>query len=229
MPHTGGLSPRTRWWTTPKHLSLQRGLLVLLITALLPITVLSILQGMVRLEGRRTVIIKQLSGNAEALADSNETLLGGTKTMLQVAALNPAVQRGGEACAAVLRDIKALSSAYANVTRFAVDGSLLCAAVPPAAAYSVADTIAWRELRQSRTPLVSQAMIGPFTGKRVVMVTLPLRSAVDTFEGSIGVAIDLGWLERRLHARVTDASTGVAILSDSGQVMASSRALPRLS
>lgn len=227
MTHSGVATPRSRSWLTPKHLSLRRGLILLLIAALLPITVLSILQGMVRLESRRAIIIKQLSASAEALADSNETLLGGTKTMLRVAALNPAVREGGAGCGQVLRDILALSPAYANLTRYGADGGLLCSALPPPGGFSLAGTPAWQQISRSRLPLVSEAILGPFTKKRVAMVVLPLRSSADRFEGSLGVAVDLAWLDKRLRGRIADDDTGVAVISDSGQVMVASRPLPK--
>ncbi len=223
-PGTG--APGNRWWGSAKRLSLRRGLVVLLITALLPITILSILQGLVRLESRRATAIRQLSENARALADSNELILTSTRSMLQVAAMNPALQTRSPACGAALRAVQALSAGYANLSRYDADGELMCAAVPPAGRYRVPDRAAWEVTRRSETMLVSEAVIGPFTGKRIMTVVLPLRDTNGEFKGSIGAGIDLAWLERRLRAATPDTETGVAIVSDTGQRLIASRRLP---
>lgn len=223
--------PRWRLWTLlwgsdVKYLSLRRGLVVLLVGALMPITVLSIVQGLVRLEARRAAAIQQLSENATALASSNQAILGSTEMLLQVTALNPLVRGGGAPCASVFAAIRATTSAYANLSAYDADGRLTCAAIAPPGPYVVTDP-QWRQkLGASPRALVSDAVWGTFSGRRVVTMTLPLRRPDGSFDGALAAAIDLAWLNDRLRAQIGASDTGVAIISDSGQVLMASRALP---
>ncbi|WP_426166479.1 sensor histidine kinase [Sandarakinorhabdus sp. DWP1-3-1] len=224
-PGAGTLS-RYRWLNL-KRLSLRRGLLLLLIAALLPITILSIAQGLVRVESRRASVIRHLSESAHSLADSNEMILNGAATTLNIAAMNPDIRDVRPQCAATLRSVQRLSPAYTNLARYNADGELVCSAVMPTKSVNIATLPEWQLARNSRKIMVSEARVGPITGKRIISLVLPLRSAQDEFEGTLGIAIDLAWLERRLAiAAATERDTGVAIFSDNGQRLISSRDLP---
>lgn len=209
-----------------KRLSLRRGLVFLIIASLLPITILSIVQGLVRVENRRAAAIRQLSESAGAMADSNQTILASTEMLLRTVAANPLVRAGGAACAGALDDIRRGSPAYANLTAYDRDGWLACSAIAPRDAYLVPDRTWWNIVRRSPRPLVSDAVWGPHTGRRVMMMMLPVRDARGEFIGGISAAIDLDWLAKRLRSRITDPATGVAVVSDSGQVVMASRPLP---
>ncbi len=220
--------PARRWWHGgAKYLSLRRGLVLLIIAALLPITVLSILQGLVRLENRRAVVIRQLSNNVDVMAGNNQMLLTSTRALLQVSATNPVLRDGSAGCGDILKDVKAISPAYANLTRYDADGNLLCAAVRPPGHYQITHRKNWEAIKQSDGVFVSEAMTGALTGKRIMTMALPMRGADGSFQGSINAAIDLRWLERRLQESLSDKATGVAIISDSGHIITSSGPLPR--
>ncbi len=217
----------SEWWrSSAKHLSLRRGLVLLIIAALLPITVLSILQGMVRLENRRAAVIRQLSDSAEALADSNQSLLANTETLIRVVAMNPVVAAGGPECSAVLAQVRTKTPALANIILHDRDGRLMCAAIGPKGAYALPETQYWNTIKTSQTALVSDAVWGPFSKRRVIRMVAPLHDAAGVFDGAIVASIDLAWLDARLRARIGTDDTGVAIISDSGQVVMSSRPLP---
>ncbi|PZN93121.1 MAG: hypothetical protein DCF31_13730 [Alphaproteobacteria bacterium] len=227
MTGPGAGTPSRYGWLNVKRLSLRRGLLLLLIAALLPITILSIGQGLVRVENRRASVIGHLSESAHSLADSNEMILNGAATTLRIAAMNPEIRQGRPECAATLRSIQTLSPAYTNLARYNADGQLLCSAIASPRSINIAALPEWQQARESRKILVSEARVGPITGKRIMSLVLPLRNDKDVFEGTLGIAIDLAWLERRLAmAAATERDTGVAIFSDNGQRLISSRALP---
>ncbi len=208
-----------------RHLSLRRSLVLLIIVALLPIMVLAVLQGLVRLETRRSAEIDQLSANASALADANRTILSGTATLLQSLAANPAVTGGGRGCAETLARLRNASPAYANIVAYDADGWVRCAAIGPGLPYIVQDRAWWSRVRNADHVLVSDAVWGAFTGKRVILMALPLRDAKGRFDGAVTASLDLGWLDMRLRARARP-DTGVAVMSDSGQTVMANRALP---
>lgn len=208
-----------------RHLSLRRNLVFLIIVALLPIMVLAILQGLVRLETRRSAEIDQLSANASALADTNRTILSGTATLLHALAANPAVTAGGRGCADTVVRLNNASPAYANIVAYDADGWVRCAAIGPGLPYMVQDRPWWDRVRNADHVLVSDAVWGAFTRKRVILMALPLRDANGRFDGAVTASLDLGWLDMRLRARARP-DTGVAVLSDSGQTVMANRALP---
>lgn len=215
------------WWHgTTKRLPLRRGLVLLIVAALLPITILSILQGMVRLENRRAAVIYQLSESAEALADSNQAILDATETLIRVTAMNPVVAAGGPACSAVLADIRDITPALANIILYDSDGRLKCAAQPPVNRYVIPDRNWWALVKSRQSALISDALWGTFSKRRVVMMVAPLHDKSGAFTGAVAASIDLAWLKARLRTRIDTDDTGVAIVSDSGQVLMSSRPLP---
>ena len=224
--------PRPRGWLdtlhgSSKNFGLRRGLLLLIIAALLPITVLSILQGMIRLETRRATVVKQLSENAEAVADSNQTILASTEILLKTTAMNPLVRAGGPGCAAVLNDIRAETPAYSNLLLFDRSGALRCAASALPGIYGVNDRAWWATVKTSNRILVSDAVWGKLSQRRVMTMVWPLHDAGGAFDGVMAARIDLEWLAERLRIRVAGGRTGVAIVSASGQVVMASRGLPR--
>jgi two-component sensor histidine kinase len=219
-------SPTLAWPGGIKHFSLRRGLLLLLVLALLPITVLSILQGIVRVETRRSAGISQLSANATALAGGNQAILTGTGTLLRATAMNPLVREGGTACARVLVATAAASEGYANLALYDSDGRLMCAATPPVGDYVIPDRAWWNAIIASRNPLVSDAKWGPLSKKRVITVALPLKRETGAFGGALIGSLDVTWLDTQLRRRVS-GETGVAVLSESGQVLMTSHKLPR--
>ncbi|KPF64164.1 hypothetical protein IP88_13950 [alpha proteobacterium AAP81b] len=209
-----------------RHLSLRRALVALILVALLPIMVLSILQGLVRIENRRVAEISQISSSANTLADTNKMILGTTETLLRSLAANPAVRAGGAGCAGTLADLRAATPLYANLAAYDRDGWLRCAAVGPGLPYVVSDKGWWNRVARARGVLVSDAVHGPLTGDRVVLVALPARDVAGTFDGAVVASIDLAWLDRKLRAMVTRPDTAVAVISDSGQVLMASRPIP---
>ncbi len=208
-----------------RHLSLRRNLVLLIVLSLLPIMVLAVVQGMVRLETRRAATIEHLSTNAGALADVNRTILSGTRILLQSLGANAAIAQGGRQCADTLAALKAASPAYANLIVYGADGRVRCAAVGPGLPYLVQDRAWWDRLRAAEGALVSDAVWGALTHKRVMLVSLPMRDAAGRFDGAVTASIDLGWLDTRLRSRVR-GETAVAVLSDSGQTVMANRALP---
>ncbi|GGE12919.1 histidine kinase [Polymorphobacter glacialis] len=201
-------------------------MLLLLVAALLPITALSIVQGLVRLDHRRAAMVGQLSRSALSLADSNQALLSGTEATLRIVALNPLVTLGGPACIDVLRQASATSDALANLSRYDAQGRMVCAASGPATAYAIADRDWWARVARHRTALVSDATWGMWSLRRVMTMTVPLFAADGRFDGSMAASVDLAWLGEQLRIRVGDSRTGVAIVSDSGQVLMASKTLP---
>lgn len=209
-----------------RHLSLRRGMVLLIVVALLPILVLAVAQGLVRLEARRTAEIEALSANAGALADSNRTILDGTRTLLAALAVNPAVATGGRDCAEVMGRLKDASPAYANLLAYDADGWLRCAAIGPGVPWLVPDPAWLARVRVAKGVLVSDAIWGPFSHKREMLMVMPVRDAGGAFQGAVVAALDLGWLDARLRARLTRADTAVAVVSDSGQLVMANRPIP---
>ncbi len=203
-------------------------MLLLVIAALLPITILSVLQGMVRLETRRAAVIQRLSESAAQLADSNAAVLAGTESLLRVVAMNPDTARPGPACQAALIGARNAMPSLANIVLVGSDGMLRCAATGPANPHRIANAAWWAAIRSSPTPLIGDATISRFTGRRVTRMAIPLHGPDGAFSGVIIGAIDLRWLGDRLLARAAGDNTGVAIISDSGQVLMQTHALPAL-
>ena len=210
-----------------KHSSLRRRLVTLIVISLLPITVLSMLQATVRFEDRQASIVRHLSENAELLADGNQAIFANTELLLKSLALNPQVRGGGPECVSALVAIRAETPAYANLALYDVDGRLRCSAVNPHADYIVPDREWWASIGRSHRALISDAMYGHVSRRSVVAMNLPLHDERGRFSGAVAASIDLEWLSSRLRTRVAGLQTGVAVISDSGQVVLANRALPR--
>lgn len=203
-------------------------MVLLLITALLPIMLISVVQGVMRLAHERARAARELSDNALAMADSNQNILGNARNVLGVAALDPRIVTGDpKSCMTALVGIRDQTPGFANLIMFDAAGKLHCAAVPPSIAMQVDDYPAWNALRNGRSELISGEHYGRITKKRVVTMMVPLRDAAGGFRGALGASIDLDWLDTKLRSRLLGRDIGVAVIDATGHPLISNRALPR--
>ena len=208
-----------------RRTSLRRGLILVTLLALVPITLISITQGIVRLENRRAPVVRQLSASATILARNNAAILDDTATLLRVIALNPAATSGPD-CGEFLAARRALVPANANLMSYGPDGRLTCAAIAPKSPL-VAQHAWWQLVQQDRKPTIGGAHFDTLSRRLVIDLAVPLHDSADRFDGALVAAIDLDWLMNRMRERLPGANNGVALLDASGKTLLADRPLPK--
>lgn len=208
-----------------RRASLRRGLILVTLLALAPITLISITQGIVRLENRRAPVVRQLSASAAILARSNAAILDDTATLLRVIALNPASTSGPD-CGEFLAARRALIPANANLMSYGQDGRLTCAAIAPKSPL-VAQHAWWQLVRQDRKPTIGGARFDTLSKRLVIDLAVPLHDSADRFDGALVAAIDLDWLMNRMRERLLGTNNGVALLDAGGATLLADRPLPK--
>lgn len=206
-----------------RRATLRRQLLTLLLATMLPLTVAALFYGYLRLESRNVAELRALSANARNLAESNRGRIDDLIALVRVAALNPAVARPGPACQQLLSDMRATTPALANLVRYDSDGVPLCTAVGAGRPYRLEPPFL-RWLRQRHEPNVSGALDGPLSGRKVMVISVPLHNADGSFAGVMSGSIDVAWLTAQL--RRSAGETAVAIIEDDGTVASATAPLP---
>jgi two-component sensor histidine kinase len=195
-----------------------------MLIALIPITLISIVQGMVRLENARAPVVRQLSTSAAILASSNKTILDNTTTLLRVMSLSADVASKRN-CGDFLAKSRSLAPSNANLVRYDANGGLVCAAIAPAG-QSVAEKPWWKLVDRATTPTISGAYVDPVLRRLVVDLAVPLRDESDNFDGALVASIDLDRLISPLRQLLAGADSGIALLDTSGTMMLADRRLP---
>lgn len=175
-------------------------LLVVLILALMPLLVLSSIQGVVEYEQQREREFERLHSTAlaasEAVATSfsrAEGMTGAIAAQAYVLMENPAL------CVTALQRIAEADDTISNIAILDAQGRLVCSAVPPVTPDEDFSTRDWfRDLRDGADRTHSDVVFGAMSQRQVVLSVRRLRSpgeiangAPNAFHGVVAVATDM--------------------------------------
>lgn len=221
-----GARLRAAWRTRLQRLTLRRGMLLLLLIAMLPVTILSLAQGLLRLERERMLIDGRLSENALAAAGTERNVVAGAQAVLRMLSVNPDIAGGGPRCADLLSRTLPEFPIYSNFAVIRSDGSVICSALPVVQPADFSSVGWWKELQATRGFTVSEPVIGNESRRRVLIAALPLRAAGGGFDGAVALGIDMEALSRSLQARYVGRDAVIALLDGRGRALLTSRSEP---
>ena len=227
MRFPGGASPEPGL----KGQSIRRILLLILLLTLLPLALLTTVQGVARVEQERDELHRRLADAALLTAYSEQNSIYRSESILAVlGSSRDIVEAPVDACNARLASVRDALMAYSHLSVIGPDGRIRCASNPRAVGDSVVGRPFWRELLNGGGFTVTAPVRGRYSGGIVIWAVRPLSAEDGTFAGAITASIDLEELRKLLRARQAANDSLVAIVNGTGEPVVSSFPLhwPRL-
>ena len=202
---------------------LRQRLQAIITVALLPVVLVSVLQGVARARSDITSVHDKLVQSARTIASSDQNLLASAEQILRaVGSLSDVRQMGGN-CDGVLADTLIGVRFFSNLSRIDAHGRVVCSALalakgigtPPAARTSSA-----RRAKKTNAMTVSGELQSQVINRPVIGAMLALRRPDGSFDGTVAIALDVHWIDYML--RVGDLPKGavVSVFDRSGKVIA---------
>ena len=128
MSDAGGDQVRTRLWPTR---TLRNGLVLVVLAALLPMAILSIVQGRVAWDDARSIATAQLRTDAWLIAESERDVFAVARQAIQIVSRARAVRTMDADCSPTLIDAHFGTVGIINLTRSDATGRVRCSVLPP--------------------------------------------------------------------------------------------------
>lgn len=206
-----------------KGQSIRRTLLLILTVTLLPLAVLTAIQGVARIEQERDALQKRLSDAALLTAYSEQNSIYRAESILAVLGSSAdIVDAPADACTRRLAEIRDTLVAFSHFSIIGPDGRIRCASNAEAIGESVANWPFWAEITNGTGYTVTAPIQGRYSGKTVIWAVRRLQNADGGFAGAITGSIDLEELRRLLRARQASNDALVAIVDGAGRPVVSS-------
>ncbi len=208
--------------TWPFAGGLRRRLVLVVAAALLPVAVISILQGLARLDRDRDVVRDRLFDSAIATAGDQQNVFMMAEQVARSISAQPAVMDGGEDCELVLRNTIAGLPYLTNIGVVSAQGRLVCAALPLPERRDVSGAPWWAALwAHDAGFLVKGAQIGDMSKRPILLAALAVRDSEGRPAGAVGVGIDIAWIDQALNQKNLPTGAAIALLDSKGGVIAS--------
>jgi two-component sensor histidine kinase len=202
--------------------SLRLRLLFWIIIWLMPAAIVSVVQGIDRVQRDVSDVRERLVQTARSSAADEENLLASGEQVLRALANQPEVRTGAPDCGKSLANaIKGLNY-FTNIARIDARGELLCAAVPPPPEQgNVVDRPWWKDAPHHSGFFITPQIYSVVSHRNVLGGVLPLRTASGAFDGVMALALDVGWLDVLLHSRSIPAGAVLAVFDPANTMVAS--------
>jgi len=187
----------------------------------LPIALVSILQGLSRAQLDVAAVREKLIQSARATASSDENLLASAEQVLRAVSSLPDVRDISGDCDRILADTLTGIRYFSNLSRIDADGRVVCSAMVLAKGINASDIEVFQRAKTSRDGMVvSSEMKSRVTGQNVIGALLPLWTPDGDFHGTIGIALDVHWIDYMLRASTLPPGAAVTVYDRSGQIIA---------
>ena len=201
--------------------SLRLRLLFWIIIWLMPAAVVSVVQGIDRVQRDVRDVSDRLVQTARSSAAEADAVLTSGEQVLRALANQAEVRGAGPDCGKALASaIKGLNY-FTNIGRIDAKGQVLCSSMPrPPEQEDVSRQPWWASAAQHSGFFVTPQIYSVASHRNVLGGVLPLRMGVE-FDGAMAFALDVGWLDVLLHSRSTPAGAVVAVFDPLGTIVAS--------
>jgi len=202
---------------------LRLRLLFWIIIWLLPAAVVSVVQGLDRVERDIADVRDRMIQTARANASDEGNVLASGEQVLRALANQPEVRNGGPDCGRALTDAMKGLNYFTNITRVDSRGDVLCAAVPlPPDLSNESGQSWWMEATHRMGFFITPQIYSVAAHRNVLGGVLPLRTATGKFDGVMALALDISWLDVLLHTKPIPQGAVLAVFDPAGTIVASS-------
>jgi two-component sensor histidine kinase len=186
-----------------------------------PVAVLSVWQGFDRLRLDQENVRENLRQSAYAAASDELNVFIKAEQLLRTLSSEASIRAGDAGCQARLRQALEGSKFFGNLGRVSADGRILCTAIVPARPTDPKQSPWWNEVQSAREFMIGGPIVSRALGREVLAGVLPLSKADGSFDGTIGVAIDVSWLEFVQRHKNLPRGAVVGLFDKAGHVVAS--------
>ena len=205
--HPQSLRTRLFWWVT---------------LALIPIGIVSVLQGLERARSDVANVREHLVQSVRIAASKEENVLGSSEQLLHALANLDDVRNVTPDCDHALSDVLLGVHFFANLARADRNGVIVCSALPQAKGRaSRADM--FEAARRTGKLVVSGQIVSPITHKPVIGAMLPVVKN-GRFDGTVSVGIDTVWLDHILKEHDLPHGAVIAVFDRNGDIIAANNA-----
>jgi two-component sensor histidine kinase len=209
-------------------MKMRNGLILVVFAALLPVTVVSFIQGNATLKNTRNLAFDRLRDTARAVAERQRDPFVIAQHLLLAHTTNRDVVRMTADCDTALRISLSRYPPVTNIARTAADGTVRCSAIPLSTPVNIAHEGWWRRGVNAKGMTITKAPIfAPIAQRDVLFLILPLRTADGQTDGTITAAIDVKYLRDGLRQAARGSAGALAIVTrDGAKVASGDRPLP---
>jgi two-component sensor histidine kinase len=199
--------------------SLRFRLFLTVTLALLPIAIVSVLQGIERARVDVANVRDRLVQTARIAASNEENILASGEQILRTLASTEDVRKITPDCDRTLADVLIGVHFITNLGRTDRDGNVVCSALPQAKGRKTNATL-FKIVKSSMAFSVSGQIISPVTHGPIIVAMLPIRDAGGRFDGAISAGINIQWLNHILKARDLPRGAVIAVFDRTGTIVA---------
>ena len=209
-------------------MKMRNGLILIVFAALLPVTVVSFIQGNVTMKNTRNLAFDRLRDTARAVAERQRDPFVIAQHLLLAHTTNRDVVRMTADCDTALRISLSNYPPVTNIARTAADGTVRCSAIPLSKPVNFAREGWWRRGVNAKGMTITKAPVfGSISQRDVLFLILPLRTADGQSDGTITAAIDVKYLRDGLRQAARRSAGALAIVTrDGAKVASGDRPLP---
>ena len=218
----GQITIYRNFWRTR---TIRNGMVLVVLAALLPMTVLSLLQGVAAWQDTRQLVANQLRAKATAIAEGERDPFVIARYALLTASRNDAIRNITSECSAGLAQGQQLESGVINYARSDAAGRVRCSVIPFDPGQKFADESWWQRGIKIDGVSLSSPTFGRISKRSILIMMLPLKKADGTQDGAITAGISLEALQASLDKRrVINPDALVEIIGSQGEVILSNGA-----
>jgi two-component sensor histidine kinase len=212
------MTSREPGWT------LRRQLQAIITLALLPVVLVSLFQGVARARLDIANVHDRLVQSARTVAAGDQNLLAAAEQVLRAVASLSEVRSMNGNCDGVLADTLIGVRYFSNLAREDAHGNVVCSAIPLAKGLNVSKFAVFRAAQKSSEMVVSDELVSLVTGQRVIGAMLPLHKPDGGFDGAVGIALDVHWIDYMMRASQLPQGAVAVVYDSSGKVIATNNA-----
>lgn len=201
--HSQSLRTHLFWWVT---------------LALIPIGIVSILQGLERASVDVANVREHLVQSVRIAASNEENVLASSEQLLHALANMDDVRNVTPDCDKALSDVLVGVHFLTNLTRADSSGNVVCSALPQAKGRKQRPEL-FDTAKRSGKLVVTGQIISPVTHSAIIGATLPVMKN-GKFDGTVSVGISTVWLDHILKARDLPHGAVIAVFDRKGIIIA---------
>jgi two-component sensor histidine kinase len=207
-----------------RHWPLRVKLLLWVTFALLPIAIVSILQGVERAKLDANDVHERLLQAARGAASDEANILFSAEQIVRALANISAVRAATPACDGVLGDALVGVKYFSSIARIDRNGKVVCSALPAAKGTDASKRPVFQRARTAKGFVVSGQMQSIILHKPVVAGMLPLRDAKGAFDGTVSILLEIHWFDFLVRAHTPQPDAVVFVYDRDRHVLAANDA-----
>ena len=204
-----------RGWTT-----LRRRLLLIITIALMPIVLVSLFQGVVRVQRAVDDANAELTQSAKSTALIYQSVFNAGEQILRAMGSISDVRRISGNCDGILADAMVGVSYFSNLSRMDAGGTLVCSAQVVAKGVNIKNADTFLAAQKTGGMVVSPVVNSRTTNEKVIGSQIALRKPDGGFDGTIAITLETHWFQDILRQHPAPEGAAITVFDRNGVMLA---------